>query len=352
MKSFVIYDKNDNNLICENKNNIPAICKNYFYDDNKKCKKHYNKIVEEGKICDYQCPYGFYTLYRENNIYTSLVIIEENLPKIKKKYRIMHKDFTINENVYNKKQLISLIDDIEKIEKDTKNSRECIHELSNIGGYINSMVYQIREKHRELYEEDDEIKAMLCLYDMMNYRISLSNSISEINYKKKIYKTHPMLDKLRIMMSYKAKKKNVRIDLQSEDLYIEGSTNLYLALFILLDNAIKYAPNNSEVNIYYGNKTSDNIEIVIENRGPIVEKNEIEKLVINGYRGKNAKDVKGQGIGLSIFDTICKKAGYNYRIQTKEMIKGENLFLITLKLKRKSKDEYNLSRKRYDDELY
>lgn len=344
MKSFVCYDKKNKSIVCDDINNIPEICRKYFNDSYKSCKKHYEQIIKEGKICEKMCPYGFYTFFRENNIYTSIIIKDDNYNKIRDAYKYRRKKLKPKDEYYSKNQVICMIDDFEKMIHDVQNSRECMHELSNIGGYINSMISDINDNYREIVDDDD-IKAMLGLYDMINYRISLATDISGIGYRKEILKTHPILDKLRIMMSYKARKKNVKIALESKNLYIEGSNNLYLALFIIFDNAIKNAPNNSEVNIYYGKITSEFVEIKIENRGPIIEKDELDKLIINNYRGVNTK-AGGSGKGLAIFDKICKKAEYKYNISTKDYIKNENIFIVTIILKRKTEDEYNYKHNR------
>ncbi|WP_392339602.1 sensor histidine kinase [Moritella marina] len=77
--------------------------------------------------------------------------------------------------------------------------------------------------------------------------------------------------------------------------------------FLLLDNAIKYSPNNSEVDVNFI-AYSSSIEVTIVSTGPYVPPEEIKKLFLKGYRGKNAQllDVQGKGIGLYFADKIVK----------------------------------------------
>ncbi|MCI2964196.1 ATP-binding protein [Shewanella sp. N2AIL] len=77
--------------------------------------------------------------------------------------------------------------------------------------------------------------------------------------------------------------------------------------FLLLDNAIKYSPNEMDVVakfIVY----NDSLEVEITSFGPHVQPDEIKKLFLKGYRGKNAKllNIHGKGIGFYFADRIVK----------------------------------------------
>lgn len=336
MKSLVIYNKINNSLECDNKERIPETCKKFFNDKNKHCQKHYKALLNETR-CEKICPYGFYTIVRENNIYSSLVISEINESKVIKKMRQRSEKYS-KECVLTYLQTCDYIDDYEKICNDTKRIRQCIHDLNNIGGYFNSMISQVENKYPDL-EKNDDIKSIFCLYEMMNYRLSLTSAITESGYRRIILKTHPLLDKLRIMMSYKSRKKDIKITLESKDIYIEGSHNLYLAMFILLDNAIKNAPGNSEVSIYYSDISNDFVTINVENIGPIILEREKQKIFMDGFRGKNVKS-SGNGIGLYIFKEIADKAGYKYNIKTKRINDNEDLITFGITLKRKSEEDF------------
>lgn len=334
MKSFVIYNKKDNTLECEG--NLPVLCQKYFYDKNKKCAAYYKKITKNFENCECMCPYGLFTIKRENNIYTGLIIKEINYDKLQEIYKYHNEKININE-IYSKFQLINYIDDIENIYSKTEKVRECIHELSNIGGYFNSMIYNIKENFPELCEDDD-VKAMLCLYDMLNYRISLTSEISEVGYKKRVIKIHRLLHKLKIMMNYKARKREIRIVLDSNDSFVDGCNNLYLAMFILLDNAVKYSPSGGEIQIFFDSNQNE-VSVSIQNIGPLVLDDELDKLTINGYRGHKA-NTSGNGIGLYIFDKITKKANYKYKIISKQINDEQSMFCVTIILNKKEESDY------------
>ena len=110
-------------------------------------------------------------------------------------------------------------------------------------------------------------------------------------------------------------------------------------MFILLDNAIKNAPGNSEVSIYYSDISNDFVTINVENIGPIILEEEKQKIFMDGFRGKNVKSA-GNGIGLYIFKEIADKAGYKYNIKTKRINDNEDLITFSITLKRKSEEDF------------
>ena len=84
---------------------------------------------------------------------------------------------------------------------------------------------------------------------------------------------------------------------------------LIIAIVIknLLDNAEKYAPSNHPVEISTVFE-DDNINIVVRDFGPGIDKKLIQKITDPYVRGKNLKQ-PGFGLGLS----ICKKVMDSHR---------------------------------------
>ncbi len=69
--------------------------------------------------------------------------------------------------------------------------------------------------------------------------------------------------------------------------------------FLLVENAVKYAPRNSDVTIQVSEHPRE-IEVTVESLGPMVPADELSKLFEKGYRGKEATKLneKGSGFGL------------------------------------------------------
>ena len=99
---------------------------------------------------------------------------------------------------------------------------------------------------------------------------------------------------------------------------------------IFLDNAIKYSPENSEINLS-AKKFGSNILIEIKDRGIGIEEKEIPLLFERFYRADKArtkKDTDGFGLGLSIAKQIVEK--HNGSIEVKSKPGSGTIFQIKL----------------------
>lgn len=101
-------------------------------------------------------------------------------------------------------------------------------------------------------------------------------------------------------------KTSIKISLEVQDpLLLEFNANetlLHLAIYNLIENAIKYSSQKpidlilSDVNSY--------LEIIIRDNGIGISKEELSKITTTFYRGKNVDNIKGSGIGLSLAKNI------------------------------------------------
>ena len=294
MKSFVRYDKSSNTLITESNRKIPDFCLKSIQDENKKCQNFYNKIISDCNEGMHKCPYGFYCYYKKNTIYTSIILKDKDNSKLNRTLKARN-DKINNYDLYSEEQLKDIMEDIDNLYTKNIELRDCMHDLRNMGGYFNSMSETIEMKHPELIGQDDDIKAMLSLYDLINYRLNVYYGIREADNKRFKGKLYPILRKLQIMMKYQAKKKkvNVKIDFEQKNTVVL-SKNIYLVMFILMENAIKHSLHNGDINIEF-EETDDKTIFKMTNKSPLIETTEYEKLFERGYRGKNTVS-KGTGI--------------------------------------------------------
>ncbi len=84
----------------------------------------------------------------------------------------------------------------------------------------------------------------------------------------------------------------------------------------LLDNAVKYSPEKSEIefNIF---SFSDKIQITISDSGIGIPENEIENLFDPFYRCKNVGNISGTGLGLSIVKKFVDALGASIYVKSK-----------------------------------
>ena len=107
--------------------------------------------------------------------------------------------------------------------------------------------------------------------------------------------------------------KCIIIDLKAEDLFFALDERwLKEAIHNLVDNAIKYSPNGSTINISVY-KSYLNYNIDIENECKDLSEETLPKIFERFYRGKNSVSKDGLGLGLFIAREIIEKHGGNIR---------------------------------------
>lgn len=116
--------------------------------------------------------------------------------------------------------------------------------------------------------------------------------------------------------------------LSDASLTVRGNdTLLRSALMNLIKNAFKYSVDQ-QVNILLITRENE-VEISIENRGPQLTPSELEKIMIPFFRGENAVNKKGFGLGLSIVDRIVSL--HKGRVTCQPLGADRNVFSITLR---------------------
>ena len=113
-------------------------------------------------------------------------------------------------------------------------------------------------------------------------------------------------------------KKDIRIDLKDEDLLFALDERwLKEAIHNLVDNAIKYSPKGSTINISVY-KSYLNYNLDIENECKDISEETLPKIFERFYRGKNSISKDGLGLGLFIAREIIEKHGGNIRASLDE----------------------------------
>ena len=112
--------------------------------------------------------------------------------------------------------------------------------------------------------------------------------------------------------------KCIGINLKDEDLIFNLDERwLKEAIHNLIDNAIKYSPNGSTINISVY-KSYLNYNLDIENECKDLSEETLPKIFERFYRGKNSVSKDGLGLGLFIAREIIEKHGGNIRASLDE----------------------------------
>jgi len=282
---------------------------------NQKCRFFYSNIKEPGF---YTCPHGFHSYaskysLENNQIYTSLYIKKLANNKLKKKGWV--------KNVFKEEEIIRLIGLFEQQEKIMLSIKtESANEIELIG----SMFHEIRKLSRNINEAGTVIQKTI-LHDNDKFIVNLLDDIvqliSMIMIRVNSYEliknpgaitsamqpgiqVYKKFDKNRYFFKQPCKNKGIGIEfINNCYITIDGYEIFDILPYILLDNAVKYSPNNNDIIVNYNDQQKI---ISIKNYGPLIEDDEIVNLGKRGFRGKNAKEYSGSGLGLNIARQICE----------------------------------------------
>lgn len=117
---------------------------------------------------------------------------------------------------------------------------------------------------------------------------------------------------------YPSSKILVNMDIQPEDEQLmsidKDRTQLLIALFNLVENAVKYSSKeNVTIHMY---KKSDRLCLSIADKGIGIPSDQLADISRPFYRADNTNEVQGSGIGLSIALRILDKNGIEYKIES------------------------------------
>ena len=104
-----------------------------------------------------------------------------------------------------------------------------------------------------------------------------------------------------------AEDKQQQLNIQAEPMvHIEGDRDLlFQAIANLLDNSIKYTPENGEINLHL-HTVDEHLNLSISDTGPGVPEAELSQLSRRYYRVDASRSLPGNGLGLSLVDAIAK----------------------------------------------
>lgn len=170
----------------------------------------------------------------------------------------------------------------------------------------------LRDRKPELKEAKTIISESLLEVNTLQ---SLSDSLLQLaQYEKpnghsqfEIVELDEIIEQSVSKVKKRALEKNIKINFQKTALSIEGNKfGLIDLLVILLDNAIKYSPEKSNITLE-SSKLDGDIEIAVIDEGMGIEEKDLHHIFDRFYRADQARSKKkegGYGLGLSIATKI------------------------------------------------
>lgn len=138
-------------------------------------------------------------------------------------------------------------------------------------------------------------------------------------------KVYSKFDKAKLVLITESRQQQVPIRLSgSSHRTIDAYPSFDTLPFLLIENALKYAPTGTEVNIAFEEYNGD-LYVYVQSIGPVVEVEEKELLFDKHFRGKNAIACQsmGNGFGLYFSDVLASLHGIGLNVSC-----GEELYKV------------------------
>lgn len=225
-----------------------------------------------------------------------------------------------------------LIDIIESERMQEAKRKEFIatisHELKTpitiISGQLEGMIYNVGKfKDRDAYlqksyESTQELKTLVEeMIQVSKYEILEKQSeTKEIDLTK-------LINKLVQRQTYLIEEKEMKININTDEPFIikADEERIGKAINNIINNGIKYSPNQANININLYDKDKRILEI--ENKGITIEEKYREKIFKPFFRVEKSRNRKtgGSGLGLYIVSQILKEHNFKYNIKnTKDSV--------------------------------
>ena len=125
-------------------------------------------------------------------------------------------------------------------------------------------------------------------------------------------------DKARSILSATAHAKRLRINFVGESrTEFDALRSFELVPLALLDNAVKYSPQDQEVSVLFEEELGKRVRVTVSSHGPILVSGEENAIFEQGVRGKNAEKTGALGFGLGLYlaKSICDMHGISLSVQ-------------------------------------
>ena len=198
-----------------------------------------------------------------------------------------------------------------------------IDAISDISDRIKTYLKTIPSDKYENHYAELSLVSMQSLFEFrIKYHFVTLNELMDNNatLALKIYKFnwHKMSKKLANILSYQAKMKGISFVFDGKSFnYFFSRENVFLALYILLENSVKYCLTSVDCEIVLSFRDDDNgCSLEIRNASDFIEKATLEHITERGVSGENSNNMNSNGIGLFVAKKIFEDNGitmeYNY----------------------------------------
>lgn len=184
--------------------------------------------------------------------------------------------------------------------------RQNIHEVRGINSALYHSAFELQELLDQINPRTSQAsisKSVVSLSELLRGRIDFMEFIANPNAQsvtKGDIPVYKKFDKLQRCFRQTAYKRGIEFNISGSSVKtINGPPIFDLVPYLLLDNAVKYSPDNFPVKILCNDATSS-IFCSVTSRGPRIVESEILNIFTAGVRGENALKSKKEGSGLGL----------------------------------------------------
>lgn len=215
----------------------------------------------------------------------------------------------------------------ENVKAQTRFTSDAAHELRTpLTAMKTEIEVNLRDAKLSKAEAVDVLKSNLeevnKLETMTNALLRLSRIDDGIDTSHwKDYRIDDILKGSLARVQKRADDKFIIILLPKSKLTVHGDPDQLVELFVtLLDNAIKYSPNKSEITVDVV-AAGNNVEILVKDQGVGISKADQEKIFDRFYRADQSRNkikADGYGLGLSLAQAIVATHGGNIEVKSQK----------------------------------
>jgi signal transduction histidine kinase len=185
-----------------------------------------------------------------------------------------------------------------------------VHDLRHLSSsiYHSAIEAETANRANDKAKTAEGIKTIIASQTMLKVRIDyldFSNSVPRFDDFDEI-PVYSRVDK--VIRCFRASAKHNTIILTGTSYRLAYGPNILdIAPYTLIENAIKYAPKNTNIYVDVKDTNSDTV-VSVNSVGPKLKESEVNKIFSRGFRGSNAIMARssGTGLGLSVAKSVIE----------------------------------------------
>ncbi len=190
---------------------------------------------------------------------------------------------------------------------------DLLHDARKVNGELKRCIDSLDfDEHPSIEEIWAQANLLSIIFKMYDVQVNTENLSSNEKYfiplYRRIEKVYKCLDR-----SHFRKEISIKLNGTSYMEY-EATDLIEIAFFIVIENAIKYAPRGSQINIDFS-FIGDTQIIIFRNQATLPKTEELQSLTQRSFRGSNARETNGSGLGLHTFQALCENLNIDYEFK-------------------------------------